>query len=744
VMGVLLALTLALYYRGLRLPSSSPREPRDMPTLVMLAVIGAMLLVTGIIAASTPTNTWDCLVYHLPRQFMWMQQHSVAHYPAGDLRQLEMPPFTEFAGVNMWILSGVDRWGNLIQWAALGLTAVAASLVVLELGMGRRAQALAALLVVCNPAAAVQATNGKNDIVVALWAVMLFYLAVRIWRLRRFTAVDALIVGTTLGLSLLTKGTSYIYAFPSCLFIGFGMLRASGHLRLREGVETGALPNREGVRALGRMALLGAALTALAMAINAGHWVRNYRAFESPITVTPEKGGYQLYNQVHSAGALASNLLRNATIHTSLPERIPNFRGGMIELPKFKAANQAQMRGVERIHAWMGQDANAPETTMRTQPYRVQDTWWHDGNNPAPMYLVLGAVVVIAAILRPRRILAWTAPPALLIPFAAMALFAFLLCWQPWHARLHIAGISLLAPVAAAVVSQLRWYLFRGALVAGTVLLSWPGLVLNQAKPMHGTNSIFRASGEAMRWQYRLQEMVPVMEAATALREFSPRVVALETAALPGNYSVQWTVRRALGEGGKIRQFIRKWGPDFAEDDPGPDAVLSWPRFGAPARIRDQRGRVYSAAAQRGPTIVYLPGERVERSIRFIGWNQEAGLFRAQGRTLHEMFRWGHGERTSLQFVSGGEPMVVVMDVKTSMPGQVVTVRLNGEEVKRIELPVAGGFRESMVEISPLQGTNELVLEYAAQESQGAPPGRTVLYQKLQILPLVRPPVDGQ
>jgi hypothetical protein len=101
--------------------------PQDKGARIALVAAGLLLGITFLVSALTPPNNADALTYHLPRQVYWMQQHSVANFPTSNWRALSMPPLTEFAGVQLLILSDDDRWLNLISWFALVLTAASAA-----------------------------------------------------------------------------------------------------------------------------------------------------------------------------------------------------------------------------------------------------------------------------------------------------------------------------------------------------------------------------------------------------------------------------------------------------------------------------------------------------------------------------------------------------------------------------------------------------------------------------------------
>src|SRR5207253_3091410 len=69
---------------------------------------------------------------------------------------------------------------------------------------------------------------------------------------------------------------------------------------------------------------------------------------------------------------------------------------------------------------------------------------------PLPAHLALGVALGLSLAARPRRLIRLPAWPLYVAPFAAWLLFVTLLKWQPWHVRLHIPFIALMAaPIAA-------------------------------------------------------------------------------------------------------------------------------------------------------------------------------------------------------------------------------------------------------------------------------------------------------
>ena len=168
----------------------------DGVTLALLAASALVLVVTGVVAVVTPPNNWDVLDYHLPRQIYWMQQGGVGIFPSSDFRQIAFAPFAEYVGLHLMTLSAGDAYANMVQWGAFLLSAVAASLVARNLG-GGRGQALAALLLVTIPAAAMEASNAKNDVVAGFFVLALAVFTTEVLRDRSCPPSLAVLIGAS-------------------------------------------------------------------------------------------------------------------------------------------------------------------------------------------------------------------------------------------------------------------------------------------------------------------------------------------------------------------------------------------------------------------------------------------------------------------------------------------------------------------------------------------------------------------
>lgn len=500
-------LGLSLWVWKHRPPAGSLRiiRPTSRLDLLLVGLAAGVLILTGAMAFLTPPTTYDALSYHLPREMYWIHNRSIAQYPSFDLRQIEMPPLAEYIGAQLMLLSGTDHQANLVQWFSYLLAALGASAIARDMGAGYRGQAFAALLVVLNPAAATQAENAKNDLVEALWLMALFWAAVRMWVSRRCTVEYSLFAGAALGLLLLTKGTGFAFAPPVCVMIGFAALRADWKR---------AIP-------------LGATMIAVAIAINTPHWVRNKEVLGSPFCLPPEKGGFALQNELFTPAAVASNLVRNLTLHTSVPS---------------PSINNWERARVAWLHRRLGiSEADARTTSPRTTPFIIQSDWNSDGNNAAPVHVLLGAAMVLS--FRPGRLGRRVAWPAFLIPFGQMLLFAVLLKWQFGAVRLQIPLVSAAAAVMAVWMPRARIVVLATTVAAFGVAMA--AVLYNGAKPLVGFRSVLACTREQIMFSPLWETLEPTREIIRQVAKLKPRVVAMEF----GFNGCEYLMMRSLQDG---------------------------------------------------------------------------------------------------------------------------------------------------------------------------------------------------
>jgi hypothetical protein len=508
-------------------------------------------------AVFSPPNNADSQEYHLQRQLFWMQQQSVEHFPTSNLRQVAMPPLTEFAGLHLMILTGNDRLHNLVQWTALLLTLAAVTLITRRFNCSPTAQWLAALWTVTIPTAFLQASNTKNDVVVMLFLAIAAHWVLLLDTRSRVRFAHVVLIGIAFGALALTKGTGVIFGLPVGVLAAWYLIRRRPRL---------ALPS---------LALIGGA----ALLMNAGHFVRNYRTFKS---VAPDQPGIHaaasLGNEDHSIGALISILARNLGSQCVTPSQ---------------AWDDKLTDAIRALHVKLGRELDDPRTTWvpfgRFRPYQF---WQNDEDKAAaPAHLLLILLLPIALLVNRRRIPWRVVWPLLGCALVGFVLFSFLLKWQNWHVRLIFPPLALIAPVFAwawaaprsltlarppivdrqtltrpsgtlshpmgegrgegffeqnwshrdvASSHAMRWViLLPAALLFITVTASFNSI----QRPLIGSNSVFHADPLVLRCCYHGEERAPELRAlADRLAETHVKTVGFLTeklAAMAPDYVIQ-------------------------------------------------------------------------------------------------------------------------------------------------------------------------------------------------------------
>jgi hypothetical protein len=414
----------------------------------MLGAVILILATIALIALIAPPSTDDSMSYHMARVVHWQQNHSIAHYPTHILRQLVLPPWAELAILHFQILSGGDRFANLVQWFSVAGGLVGVSLIAEELGADVRGQILSVVVCATLPMAILQASSTQNDAAVAFWLICLVYFLLVMRRRQEW--FYPYLAGMSLGLALLTKATAYLLAPPFLIWFGVHLLRT---MRLRAWKP-----------------LLIVAVTALVL--NLGHYTRNIRSFGHPLNPGPVDL-FDNLNETVSPSAIFSNALRDIALHAVVPS------------DRLTAVVQ---RAVEAVHSYLNIDVNDPRTTLSDTPkFQLlglpplhEDTV----GNSIHLMLIVFSTIAVVALWRDRK---WRAVAiyAICVPIGLL-LIAFYLKWAPWIARYHLASFMLWSPVVGLMLATLPKKKAANIIAALLVVAAVPWVLLNETRPLLG------------------------------------------------------------------------------------------------------------------------------------------------------------------------------------------------------------------------------------------------------------------
>jgi hypothetical protein len=433
---------------GVRNLESGTPSPKPHPSsLILLSGVCLIIAAVGLVAIVAPPNNYDSMTYHMSRVAHWIQNQSVAHYPTNIQRQLYLNPWAEFAITHFQILAGGDRFANLVQWLAFIGSILGVSLIAKHLGAGIRGQVFASVVCATIPMAILQSSSTQNDLVVSFWLVC-FVCCLLLFRKNPGWA-EALGIGASLGLAVLTKGTAYFFAFPFLIWLAYSAARK---LRLKSWKPVFIV-------------------TTLVLMINLGHYMRNIYVYKTPFAI----GDHKCTNETMNPAALISSITRNIGLH--------------LDTPVWRV-NIAIEKGIIGLHNLIGMDINDPRTTFNKIKFRIKKPSTHEDHAANPLHLafIIVSLMLLLSVKPLRKRLPLIYMTAVT---SAFLLFCLLLKWQPWHSRLHLPLFILCAPLAAVAFSQIRVKWIGNMIIPALMVSSLYWVMCNETRPMLGRNSIF-------------------------------------------------------------------------------------------------------------------------------------------------------------------------------------------------------------------------------------------------------------
>lgn len=436
--AILLALALLLLRSGdprrvlrARLEEIRSWHPARSEKILVAAVL-LLVAFAGLTAALSPPNTFDAMVYHLPRIIYWIEHQNVDLFPTNELKQLHMAPGAEFLLLHVHLLWGSDRLVNLLQWAAMAGCLLGVWLIARKLGVGRLGAWLAVIFCLTILQGIIQATGPKNDYVLTFWLVAMICLAAEFGDRPSFSS--AILIALAVGLACLTKPTAFLIA-PVLLFAMLLVWPSAARRAFARYVAVAFLA---------------------ALLLNLGHFGRNYRLHGSPFGPTSEKpnGEFKYINNHFTLRTLLENLTRNLAMNASTPSTAVNLR-------------------IEKSVRWflggLGGDADDPATTFTASVFRVPGLNQHEdwATNPLHVFIAcLAFAILLFGRSRRKDRLAYAGAVCV-----GVVLFCLIFRWQATNARLQLPFLVLSAPVVGLILENLR-VRFLAAGLAGILFVS--------------------------------------------------------------------------------------------------------------------------------------------------------------------------------------------------------------------------------------------------------------------------------
>jgi hypothetical protein len=430
----------------LRRDGVSPRFAFPSLTVGERVIVGTVLVLVGaelVLALASPPNTYDSQTYHLPRIEHWARQGSVELYPTGIHRQITYPPGAEFLLLHLRLLTGSDTLFNLLQWACGVLCVLLVTRLAAQLGVPRRGQLLAALVVASVPMVVLQSSSTQTDLVVTAWvACVATFVLDGVGRvpLRPPDLATVLLIGAATGLVTVTKATGGLLAGPLLVWWTLAQVRR-GAARVPASavpapVPASAVPASAARRrgAAGRLAGAVGLIIAVTAVLSGPQFLRMYETFGNPLG--PPQLSESLTLQRHDPGSLLINGLRVA--HTALEVPAP-------------PVNRWTADRITGLATLLGRDPSDPRTTFYGQKFPDESWYPHEDKAALPLHallILIGAGAAVRAGARAggdRRWLAYVGALAV-----AVVAYVVIFKWQPWGNRLLLFVVVPAAPLAGA------------------------------------------------------------------------------------------------------------------------------------------------------------------------------------------------------------------------------------------------------------------------------------------------------
>jgi hypothetical protein len=463
--------------------------PADVKGIVAFLVLFLGFL--GLVGAVFPTSNWDSMTYHLPRVLYWVDQHSVAHFPTENGRQLESGPWSAFVLTNIYLASGTDFYFNALQWVSLLLGVAASGWIALQLLLisskgkpldwlvSMRVQAMAMLLAATLPGAVVQSLSTQVDLNTAWWVVCFTAMTLALYQEPRNHTPHAIGAGLALSLAVLTKATSLFFIVP--------VAAAGGILVVVQ------------LRSLRSVLRLAAIVALCCLALNAPQMARNQAIYHNPLS-SHFMRTIQLNKRVSIAGTL-SNLVRNLALHTDTG---------------IEPASRWLNLQLKSLHSLAGGPASEADTSYGAVRCRFQRDFplidSYAGNFYHLALFLLAGALLLAQPCRNLRLLLYAAPC-----FFGLLFFCALVRWQPCNARFQLPFFMLLCPWLAIVLGTTLPGWARGLALSGSAVFTLYCLGVNYSCPF--LDPQFRnLPREAQMLRLKPEYYAPMAQAAWEIR----------------------------------------------------------------------------------------------------------------------------------------------------------------------------------------------------------------------------------
>tara|TARA_B100000131_G_scaffold106385_1_gene103196 strand:- start:272 stop:2170 length:1899 start_codon:yes stop_codon:yes gene_type:complete len=408
-------LLFAIFYFTLLKNISKPQIKFFSNDIINNLLIGSIFFIaftTFLIAIISPPNNWDSMTYHMSRVQYWMQNNDVDFFDTNNIRQNLMSPFSGFVLLNLQILSNSDLFANLLQWVSLLNCMLIISLICKEFGLNKRLQLISAFFICSMPTAILEASSTQNDLLLSSYVLLFYYY--QLLTIKNPSGINIMFSGFSLGLGILTKGTSYVFLFS----IGITFFIYSILYRYP----------------INRITVLYRSIISIiiGLSINIPHYFRTYIKYDDIFGLS--------YNQV-----AANEVFSVYTIFSNLIRHIAYQLGSSISI-----ANWYIYRVVQIL---LGDNINDPKTSFIDRDFRPpffslsED---HAGNSIHTLIIIILCMLSFIFFKKLKK----TQLTSLWIFSISVILYCLLFKWQPWTNKI-ISLLIINTPFSMIITDQI-------------------------------------------------------------------------------------------------------------------------------------------------------------------------------------------------------------------------------------------------------------------------------------------------
>lgn len=412
-------------------------------TSLMLLILFLITLVVAIIA---PPNNQDSMSYHLSRLGYWVQQGNVAHYASHIERSIAFSPFSEYVHLHALLLSGSDRFFQLLQWSCLVGIAAVLSMIVRLFSASATALRLGICFAVTLPIVVLESMTTQNDLVVAFFVIATAFFVFDFLRNNRVSSLY--FIPPCCALGMMTKGTFLFYVLPFGVFLVVSMLLKPALRRYT-------------IRFI-------AASLLLTLAFNVPFWYRTYEVFGSPVGTISDG------NQNHLKGI--ADYISSVSKHLFLHLGFVSPGNRYNDFLQTQLVNLHSAMGIQLDQIGMG------------MPFKMNKLNFNEdfAHNFLGIWLILLCIPLVFFV-RMQKAAKWYSALALL----SMLIFCFFISYQTYGSRLHITFFLLAAPVVGLVYDAVLPTFATRILTAMLWLAALPFALLSASHPLLSTKWFF-------------------------------------------------------------------------------------------------------------------------------------------------------------------------------------------------------------------------------------------------------------